>query len=268
MTHPQFGRCTGQALVEFLVTAALLVPLFAGIVVVGRLQDLRAQTEQSARYAAFARAFETPPADVQSQVRVRFFGDPNAPVRADDARTGAQVETTANPHWRDPLQARRAFVASAEDVAVTAADRIPPGRAGAVLETMASTADRVSSVAGGRFDVERRGYHEVSVRVRVAELPSVFATDPLTLDVRANVFGGDWSSSGPAQTATRSTALSPATLIRRVRTLLAPVEWALTALEPAFGQLCLGRVDAELVPVDRLGPVGSGDGGTWVAPCQ
>jgi hypothetical protein len=257
----------GQAMIEFLVSAAALVPLLVGVVIIGRLQDLRSHAQQSARYGAYARAFGTPIAETQSQIRTRFFGDPNTTVRERDARDGTRVDTTANAHWREPLRNVRALVSNAEDVVLVAAERAPAGRAGGLLETMAATADRVSSVSGGRFDVERRGYHEIAVRVRLADLSPAIGSGPLTLEARASVFGGDWSAGGPAQTAARATALAPATLIRRIRPVLAPIDWALAALEPAFRELCLGRVDAELVPADRLGPVGGGDAGTWVAPC-
>lgn len=265
MTRASHTR--GQAIVEFLVATAALVPLFAGVVVIGRLEDLRATTLQSSRYAAFARAFGASATDIESEVRSRFFAAPGGRIRSTDARDGQRADVHENPQWRDPLRNASGFIAAADDVTVIAADRAPPGAAAAALESAASTADRLAGITGGRFDVERRGYHALEVHARLAALPSVPAIEPLTFSASARVFGGDWSSSGPAQAAARSTALAPATIIRRIAPVLQPLEWALVLLEPAFGDLCLGRVDAELVPADRLGAVGTGEAGTWVAPC-
>jgi hypothetical protein len=254
--------------VEFVAAAAVVVPMLAGIVLVARLQDLRGTTAQAARYGAFARAFGAAAADVESEIRVRYFGPRDALVRADDARNGARVDTTADPQWTEPLRSGRPFVARSTDVTFVASERSPPGAAASTLEGIAATADRLSSTTGGRFDVERRGHHDVDVRVRLAALADLAVAQPLTVRADAHVFGGDWSADGPATVARRATALAPATAVRRLQPILAPFEWALGILEPAFRELCLGRVDPELVPADRLGPVGSGDAGTWVAPCR
>lgn len=260
-------RCRGQAVTEFLVATAALVPLFAGVVVIGRLEDLRTHALQSSRYGAFARGFGASSVDVESEIRVRFFAEPDTPLVATDATRGGRADVQANAHWNDALRHPAAFIERPDDIVVAATEGAAPGTAARALDSAASAADRLSAIAGGRFDVERRGYHAVEVRARLAELPSLLTPAPLTLTATARVFGGDWSSSGPTQTAARATALAPATIIRRIAPVLRPLEWALVLLEPAFGDLCLGRVDAELVPADRLGAVGTGEPGTWVAPC-
>jgi hypothetical protein len=268
LVHMRGRRNRGQALVEFLAAAAVLGPMLVGIVLVARLQDLRDTTAQAARYGAFARAFGASAADVESEIRVRYFGPRNVLVHAEDARSGARVDTTSEPQWAEPLRPDQPFVARSTDVTFGASERSPTGAAASTLDGIATTADRLASLTGGRFDVERRGHHDVDVRVRRAPLADLAVTQPLTVRADAHVFGGDWSADGPATTARRATALAPATAVRRLQPILAPFEWALAVFEPAFRDLCLGRVDPELVPIDRLGPVGSGDAGTWVAPCR
>jgi hypothetical protein len=130
--------------------------------------------------------------------------------------------------------------------------------------------DGVARLTGRSLDLERRGYFSATVDVRVADLPSLSAlgVTPFALQARAQVLGDDWSSTGPAETARRASALVPTSPLRRVRPVFAPLAWALSLLEPALRDLCLAPVDPELVPLDRLGPPGSDDAGRWVAPCE
>lgn len=262
----------GQAIVEFLVASAVLVPLLVGIVLVGRLQDLRIATIQSARYGAFGQALtggiaaELPSAELQSEVRARFFAAPDGPVRAADRR---DVRGGTNPHWTDLARAAP-LLARPEDVTLRLANAAPPGAAARAMTAATRSVDRVAALTGGAFDLERRGFYAADVDLRVADVPSLAArrSRPLTLRAHARVLGRDWSSAGPADTAERAAALVPARPLRRVRPVIAPLAWALSLLEPALRDLCLAPVDPELVPLDRLGPPGSDDAGRWVTPCE
>ena len=257
----------GQAIVEFLIATIVLVPLVVGIVLVGRLQDLRVTTAHAARYAAFGQALVPAyPAELQSELRSRFFAAPEARVLAEDRR---HVARGANPRWADvarPLP----LLAGSEAVTLRVANGAPRGASARAMATAVGGADRVATLTGGRFDVERRGFFAADVDVRVADVPSLAALRgrPLTLRAHARVLGQDWSSTGPAETADRAAALVPTRPLRRVRPAIAPLAWALSLLEPALRGLCLAPLDPELVPLDRLGPPGSDDAGRWVTPCE
>jgi hypothetical protein len=260
-------RQRGQALVEFLVATAALLPLVAGVVLVGRLQDLRAATLQSARYAAFGGALAgTSSAGLQSEVRARFFTNPDHVVRAADRRA---TPAGTNPHWTDVARAVPMIRAPA-DVAVQLSNARPPGAAARAMTAATASVDSVARLTGRSLDLEHRGYFSAAVDVRIADLPSLAALGvaPLALQARAHVLGDDWSSAGPAETARRASALVPTSPLRRVRPVFAPLAWALSLLEPALRDLCLAPLDPELVPLDRLGPPGSDDAGRWVTPCE
>ena len=263
----------GQAIVEFLVASAVLAPLLVGIVLVGRLQDLRAAAVQSARYAAFAPALARAPTGIaagerETEVRARFFGAPDRAVRASDRRTSPPG---MNPHWVDVTRPDR-LLDRPEDVTLRVAEGAPQGAAARAMTTATAGVERIAAISGARFDLERRGFVAADVQVRVAEVPSLAqvrpSSRPLTLRAHARVLGQDWSSAGPAEVATRSAALVPTRPLRRLRPVLAPLTWALSLLEPALRQLCLAPVDPELVPLDRLGPPGSDDLGRWTTPCE
>lgn len=257
----------GQAIVEFLVGCTVLMPLAVGIVVVGRLHDLRGTAVQSARYAAFGQALSVASAEeLQSEVRARFFAAPEGRVSADDR---SRVPADANPHWTDVVRPTR-LLGRPEDVSLRLASAAPRAAAARAMTAATGSVDRIAGLTGGRFDLERRGFYAADVDVFVAEVPSLAAirTRPLRLSARARVLGRDWSSAGPAETAERAGALVSTRPLRRVRPVIAPLAWALSLLEPALRELCLAPVDPELVPLDRLGPPGSDDAGRWVTPCE
>jgi hypothetical protein len=260
-------RQRGQALVEFLVATAALLPLVVGVVLVGRLQDVRAATLQSARYAAFGGALAgAAQAELQSEVRARFYTDPNHLPRAADRRN---VPSGTNPHWTDVARAAP-MIRTPGDVTVQLSTARPPGAAARAMTAATAGVDGLARLTGRSLDLERRGYYSAAVDVRIADVPSLTAlgVTPLALQARAQVLGDDWSSAGPAETVRRTSALVPTSPLRRVRPVLAPLAWALSLLEPALRDLCLAPVDPELVPLDRLGPPGSDDAGRWVTPCE
>lgn len=245
----------------------MLVPLVIGVVLIGRLQDVRATTVQSARYAAFGQALvDVRAAERQSELRARFFADPDRAVRASDR---SDPPAGANPHWIDVTHAVP-LIGRPDDVEVRLANQPPPGAGARAMAVAAAGVDRIATLTGGTFDLERRGFYAAEVDVRIAAVPSLAAirARPLSLRERATVLGGDWSSAGPAETAARASALVPTSPLRRVRPVIAPLTWALSLLEPALRELCLAPVDPELVPLDRLGPPGSDDAGRWVTPCE
>ena len=155
------------------------------------------------------------------------------------------------------------------DVTVVTTDDAPPGTAGRALTSLAGTFDRAASLGGGRFDVERRGLHSAMVRVRVAPPMPGAPFDRLNLELaeRGTLFAGDWSAAGPAHTASRTGALVPTARLAAVRPIVHGFRAALAVLEPSIRELCLGRVDPEIVPSDRLSPYREGPRGGWVAPC-
>jgi hypothetical protein len=264
-------RTRGQALVEFLVAAGVLVALLLGTVLVARLHDVRAHAIQAARYAAFAQALGgTPTTELESEVRARFFGDPAVAMQAAHRTAGHATRTDANPHWVDLSRAANPLIAGPGDVVLLASNAAPRGAAANALRAATAAADGAAAITGRRLDLERRGLRTADVRVTLAPLPLPPASAPTTLvlSARSEVLGDDWGATGPAHVERRTGALVPSSPLRHLRPVFAPVAWALGTLEPSFRRLCLGHVDPEIVPADRLGPPGSGDAGSWRARCH
>ena len=99
-------RGSGQALVEFLIAATLvLIPMFLIVPLLGKYMDLKATAIQAARYAAWERTVffngtDWPAADkddlkIQREIQQRFFSDTaTAKLQSTDGNTtgwGARV---------------------------------------------------------------------------------------------------------------------------------------------------------------------------------
>lgn len=95
------GRQRGQSLVEMAVALIVLVPLAAGIAVLGQYIHVKQQAQAAARQAAWAATVDhslsgkgLPDQDaVQEALRGRIFGDPQAAIRSDDHTPGAFADT-------------------------------------------------------------------------------------------------------------------------------------------------------------------------------
>lgn len=100
-------RMEGQALTEFVVLAAALIPLFLLMPVIAKYQDIAHATQMASRYVAFAGIARndsisswTPVAELANDVRRRFFSNPDAAVKANDVP--GNFDANQNMFWRDP----------------------------------------------------------------------------------------------------------------------------------------------------------------------
>lgn len=264
---------SGQALVEFIVGAGVLVALLAGTAAVARLHDVQWASIGASRYAAFELATRSGPRNAETlegHVRARFYEPADAPIRTADVRDDGARWRSFVPLWTDRTSRSTPMLARPDSVTVRTMESEPPGASARLANTVAALADRVAVATGGNFDVNRRGYFSSEIAVSVAPFDSDGAplSDlQLTLRERTTVLGDAWASSGPDQVASRTGAFVPTAALQALRPVIGALRWALRLFEPAIDSLCLGRIDPELVPLDRLGAPGSGERGSWVAPC-
>lgn len=95
------SRQRGQSLVEMAVALIVLVPLAAGIAVLGQYIHIQQQAQAAARQAAWAATVDhslsgkgLPDRDtLQTRLRARIFGDPAAAIRSDDQAPDAFADT-------------------------------------------------------------------------------------------------------------------------------------------------------------------------------
>lgn len=98
----------GQALVEFLGLALILVPFLLLLPMIAKYQDIAHATTMAARYVAFdatvrndATSSWKPNGELAGEVRRRFYSNASAPIKTGD--TPGDFKAHQNLFWRDPL---------------------------------------------------------------------------------------------------------------------------------------------------------------------
>ena len=97
----------GQAMVEFLVVALALVPLFLLMPMIGKYQDIAHATDMASRYVAFDAIANNPNSrdgfksadQLAAKVRRRFFSNSDAPIKTGDE--AGDFKANRNLMWVD-----------------------------------------------------------------------------------------------------------------------------------------------------------------------
>ena len=246
-------RDRGQALVEVLVALLLLVPMALAVVYIGRWHDLQHATIGAARHAAFeawVAAGRADAAAVEDATRRRLF-------TRDAGRFGAGAAAAAAvgdlPQWRD--HAGRASLVGAGGPVVQLAPAAQPEEVARTEQIALDMIAPARAVGGPPFDLQRNASRAATVSVPVwhaAGLEAPFGGLRFTLRESLQLLVDPWASAGRRQVASRTDALSPVGAMRDLARPLEPVRWALALVEPAAARLCLGRIEPDIVPPDRL----------------
>jgi hypothetical protein len=249
---------------EFIIATLLLVPLFIGMTLLARYLDIRSSTVQAARYAAFERATRLNAlSDVAmgNQVRDRLFTFSDAALRSTDGLAANAGWRNENPNWTDHSTSPERLIAAPGDITLRTRETSPPGTAGQVATRLVDVIDDVSRISGSRFDVNTRAFHEAQVSVKLADLaalPAPLDRMNVTLTERTSLLADSWHAGSRRAVARRSGALVPTRLFQRFTDVLEPLLDVFSVIEPAFDQLCLGHIDPDIVPEDRLSPLRRG----------
>lgn len=230
---------TGQAMVETIVSVAFLAPLFIGAWYIASLQSLTLSSLGGARHGFLT----------------LYAADRE--VALPDLRA---LVTAENPGI--DLSFRASFIFS-DEASMPSAQRVQ-----AITKSLLGPVQALSTES---FDVSDAIPRRLTAHLWIdpAEWSGLEALVP-TLQVQAPVavLLGVAGSSGRIETLDRVRALSASrpfeTLTRPVR-LLRP---ALEILEPAFRLFCPGRLEPDILPVDRLPTVGIVDNDLRVRSCD
>jgi hypothetical protein len=239
-------RPRGQATVEFVVVALVLVPLFIAVPLLGKYQDMFQATEAASRYVAFegvvhndSNSWKTD-ADLGLEVRRRFFSHSKAPVKTNDA--AGDFTADRNPLWTD--HAGNPLLAKFEDavqVHTTVSDK-----------TVIAAAQGALGYADS-LNLSRANWYRADVSLNIANVPKFKPFDNLNLKTtrRTVLLTNAWTAKDAAQIrrkvedgGLKTYPLGPAKplvdLIGSVPKLV---------YDPG---LKLGEFDWDVVPCDRL----------------
>jgi hypothetical protein len=228
----------GQSMTEFAVGAAVLALLMLGTITLAGYQEVQRRSVAMARQAAFETAWR---------------GSRAARVAPAAHLYNTQLDDVA---LEEPAGGLR-YVRSANDVRLDAAQIGPPGQAGTTVTALVGGLRTVDGFLGGDFDLTQHGYLQGSVAVIVAPqapLPAPFTDLELQFRQPYALLTDEWNSGDAQHVRRRVSGLVPTQRISDLsgpwQSLLAP----LSLIEPALAELCLGLIEPDRVPEDRLGP--------------
>lgn len=223
---------------ELAVVLPVFVALALGWQLLFRLQDVERQTVVAAREAAQSATWKAMPTDAQAR------------------RERSRALHFDHAGWTDPTGATALFE-EPHQLEVSVVNERPAGLAGSTQDALLAPLRVVGGFLGAEFDIDERGVQAATVTSRIpATARRVPPFDELELQFRETAawLGDAWSASGPTQVAQRTRGLVPTGFLAAQREWLQPVLWPATFIEPALARLCLGLIEPDRVPDDRLEP--------------
>lgn len=230
----------GQALIEGIIVALLFVPLFAGVWMLASLQDLQAQIIQTARFVAIQHASK--PTELRSDSSSRI------------ARTMLDESAERSHLWRDPWSGK-SWLDSESPARIHVGSTMPPEVVGRSSDLALASLRSMQALSGRRIDLQRPHYVDVELAVPLRIERTWNLSHPLVLRERLVVLDNGWSAQNIGELERRVRAMSALNGLRTAEALLRPFRPLLQPLEPSIDSWCPGRLDVEIVPEDRLGPV-------------
>jgi hypothetical protein len=214
----------GQALVETLVSVLFLVPIFLSAVYLVDFHRASHASEIAARELALT-SLHSADGNVEQSI-LRSIRDLSLPA---SERAGAPS---------------------------------PAGLEHVDTQNVASEVERAANLllaparfsGSGTFDVPRWQQRRVSSGVSMGSttLIGVPFEIPIELNSKLVFFSGHGAASGVAQVRVRTAALSVAGTLKAAASPIEAVATVASIIEPALRQLCIGRINPEIVPADRL----------------
>lgn len=267
----RFAR--GQALVETLAALPWVVAMFSAVVLLARLHDLESRTISTARYAAFLRA-DAPAsrsAAVLNDLALARTWAPDVGVAAVGGRWSAQPFAAGfSPNWRAPTTQAR-LIETAESVTVTVANGSLTGAPGRTLDVALAATRAVGVLAQRRFDLRNENLLSATATTRLNRVDAfagALSDGALQLTDRVSLLADPWSVSGPRHTESRVQSLMPSSGVGRLLDLVTPLQYLISVFEPEFRNLCVGHVDPEVLPPDRLAGSTSLPRTSWRPACR
>ena len=249
-TLPTSRTQTGQALIEFLVVALALLPLFLLIPVIAKYQSIAQATQMASRYAAFdglvrneVQNSSKPLDQLQDEVRRRIFSNSDAPIKTGDV--AGDFKANQNLFWRTPHD--KPLIANFSDVTVTRSQQ--DGHDG---QTLSSKPGPFLLGFGGA------GIGSAQVSVTLANLPSglqfyePFDQINLMMKRSTSVLADGWTGKDPADVEQKFAPYAPGLAVLKPLSLI--VKPVMGLAEPGVTPPKLGQLDfwRDAVPADRL----------------
>jgi hypothetical protein len=233
----------GQALMEFLVVAVALLPLFLLLPIIAKYQDIAHSTLIASRYAAFddmvrnaTQNSQKPIEQLQDEVRRRFFSSSTAPIKTNDV--AGNFKAHQNLFWRTPND--QSLIAKFDDVLVQRSNK-----------------DGMDAY-GFMHKFGGSGISTTNVSVKLANLPAnlefykPFDTINLVMQRSTSVVTDGWSGRNPVDVDNKVLEIKPYFELFSLLSIV--IDPLVKLLEPGVDPPNLGKLDfwRDDVPADRV----------------
>lgn len=226
----------GQSMTEFAIGAAALSLLLLGSVTLASYQQVQRRTALAAREIAFEQAWAQ-------------GGDLNGKLQGAAQRQlhepGLTGTTAGHPY------------VDQSGVRVAATQQRAPGLAGTAAHVMLGPLKAAGGFLGGEFDLPADRYSTGAVTVQVdpqPDLPQPFRDLSLQFQQPFALQTDAWNAAGVNHVRSRAGGLVPSTALSGLQSMWRPLLTPLALIEPSLGDLCLGMIEPDRIPEDRLGP--------------
>jgi len=229
---------SGQSMTEFAVGLAVCTLLLLGSITMSGYQEVDRRVVLAARQSAWQDAWTA------------------GAVEARAAAGALHRGFLADASVQDP-SARNLLVRSEEDVSLEAASTRPDGLAGSVAPVLLAPLRVAGGFLGSGFDLQEGGLVTGAVGARISPVntvPSPFNTLDLQLRVPFALLEDAWNAGGVEHVRSRASGLVPTAQLRAINAIWRPLSVPLGLVEPTLDQLCLGLLEPDRIPEDRLGP--------------
>ena len=222
---------------EFAIGAAALSLLLLGSFTLAGYQQVQRRTALAAREIAFEQAWAQSRGDLDGKLQSAAWRQLHEP---------GLTATTAGHSYVDR-----------SGVGVAAAEQRAPGLAGTATHVMLDPLKAVGGFLGSRFDLPADRYAVGTLTVQVdpqADLPQPFRSLSLQFQQPFALQTDAWNAAGASHVRSRAGGLVPGTALSGLQSMWRPLLAPLALLEPSLADLCLGIIEPERIPEDRLGP--------------
>lgn len=228
----------GQSMTEFAVGLAVCTLLLLGSITIAAYQQVDRRLVLAARQSVWQDSWTAGAVDTRA------------------AAGALHRQFLADVGVQDP-SARNLLVRSDEDVSLEAASTTPAGLAGSAATVLLVPLRVAGGFLSSGFDLQEGGLVTGAVGARISPVntaPPPFDTLDLRLRVPFALLEDAWNAGGIAHVRSRASGLVPTTQLRAVNAIWRPLSIPLGLVEPTLDELCLGLIEPDRIPEDRLGP--------------
>lgn len=255
---------SGNAMAEFVVIAAVLVPAFLAMPMLGKLADVNHTTVQVSRYAVWEKTVagndKKTDSVISSEVTARFLSAPDSVITST-----LKDEYADNVFWQG-AGLGNAIIDQEKRISILSQNKDIPGDVGAkymakAMDTLGDTLD--GAIKNAQWDVESKGFHVVTLNVeleanRLTKNENNCAGQESEdaggcLSVVGAIFTDEWEAGSAEHVESRVRSMVPAGVAETITDAISIVGYVPLFKELKYLKDVFGQVQPDVLPVDRYG---------------